>query len=98
MPLPNIALLKAPDRDTELPDILLDPVGVFTQGPDATCGSIFTRVARLRRRLRECEHHFDGRFVKDREMQRLMPRAAAASTAAHRRCRPFHAIAAASTL
>ena len=30
-----------------MPDILLDPVGVFSQSADATAGSIFSRVARL---------------------------------------------------
>ena len=30
-----------------MPDILLDPVGVFTQSADATVGSIFSSVASL---------------------------------------------------
>ena len=38
---------KAPGQDSTLPDILLDPVGVFTQSANATAGSIFSNVTRL---------------------------------------------------
>ena len=40
-------MCQASDSDSKLPDILLDPVGVFTQGTDSTAGSIFSSVARL---------------------------------------------------
>ena len=70
-----------------MPGILLDPVGVFSQGADATAGSIFSRVARLIETVKPEDVEVPEDGADDSAQGDAETRAQEAADTIRRRCR-----------